>query len=210
MGGGGGKGGTPTNAQAENAQAGLATSLSGLLNQQQGESNQLFNLAFPGMSTATNFYESLASGDPGKIAAVIAPAAQQVSQATAGAKQNILQTAPAGGEKNLALEQADVAQGAQVGSLASQGYTSAFGALGQLGASGVSQSNAAAGTAISAGGAAGNQWSNILQENIQQKGANLGAFSSLGSAAIGGGAELGAAGKGGASALAGLAGLEWH
>jgi hypothetical protein len=205
MGGGGSKGG-PTNAQAETAQGNLANQLTQLLQQQGGESNQLFNLAFPGQIQATDFYSALASGDPGKIASVISPAVQQVSQATSGAKQNIMQTAPAGGEKNLALEQADVSQGAQVGSLASQGYIQAFNALGQLGTSGVSQSTGAAGTAISAGQAAGNQWGQIVQQNIAQKGANLGAFSSLGSAAIGGGAELGAAGKGGAG-LAGLSAL---
>ena len=175
---GGGKGGGTT-AQDENAQAGLATQLTGLLNQQQGESNQLFNLAFPGMQQAQDFYSALASGSPDLIAKVTAPAAQQVSQATAGAKQNIMQTTPAGGEKNLALENANVSQGAQLGALASQGYTGSFNALAQMGSGGVSQSQGAASTAINAGGAAGQQWGSLVNEHIQQKGADMGAFGGL-------------------------------
>jgi hypothetical protein len=175
--GGSGKGGTPTNAQAENAQAGLATQLTSLLQQQGSQSQQLFNQSFPGIQTADQFYQALASGSPNLIAAVTAPAAQQISQATAGAKQNILSTAPAGGERNLALQQADVSQGAQLGALASQGYTGSFNALAQLGGQGVGLGQGAAGTAISAGNAAGNQWSNIVGENVQQKGATLGAIS---------------------------------
>ena len=183
---GGGKGGGVSNQTAEYAQAGLANQLTDLLKQQQGESGQLFNLAFPGLEQSNQFYQALASGSPNLIAAVTAPAAQQISQATAGAKQNILQTTPAGGERNLAIGQADVAQGSQLGALASQGFTSAFSALGQLGGQGVGLGQGAAGTAISAGQAAGQQWSNIVQQNIQEKGATLGAFGSLFGTATGG------------------------
>lgn len=201
--GGGGKGGAPSNSQIEQSQAGLASQLTQLLSQQQGESSQLFNLAFPGMQQSTNFYSALASGSPDLIAKVIAPAAQQVQQATAGAKQNILQTTPAGGERNLALQLADVEQGSQIGKLASQGYTSAFPALAQLGGQGVGLGQGAASTAISAGSAAGSQYSNIVQENIQQKGASLGAFGQL-AGAVGtaaGGLFSGAGAAGGMSAL---------
>ena len=92
-----------------------ASALTALAQQQGANANTLFNLTEPGMATAENFYQVLASGDPTAIARAIAPATQQISQATAGAKQNIMTNAPAGGEKNLALEQADVSQGAQVG-----------------------------------------------------------------------------------------------
>jgi hypothetical protein len=194
----GGKGGAPSNATAENAQAGLATQLTSLLGQEQGQSQQLFNLAFPGQAQAEQFYGALASGSPNLISAVTAPAAQQIQQATAGAKQNILNTAPAGGERNLAIQQADVNQGAQLGQLASQGYLGSFNALGQLGQSGIGQSQGAASTAISAGNAAGNQWGGIVNENNQSKGATLGAFGGLGSALGGlGGSVFGAAGEAG-------------
>lgn len=176
--GSGSKGGTPTNATAENAQAGLADSLSSLMGQQEGQSSQLFNLAFPGIQQASQHESALASGSPNLIASAIAPAAQQVQQQAAGAKQNILNTAPSGGEKNLALENVDVAQGSQLGALASQGYNNAFNSLAQLGTSGVGQSQASAGTAIQAGGAAGNQWGSIVNENVAQKGATMGAIGS--------------------------------
>lgn len=201
---GGGKGGS-SNQQLESAQSGLASQLTSLLSQQQSESGQLFNLAFPGMTQATDFYQTLASGSPDAIARVIAPAAQQIQTATAGAKQNILTTAPAGGEKNLAIEQADVAQDAQVGSLASQGYTSAFPALAQLGGQGVGLGQGAASTAISAGSAANSIDSSVIQEHIQQKGASLGAFGALGQSVAGGiGGGLGAA-DGGASTKGAIA-----
>lgn len=205
--GGGGKGG-PNNQQLENSQAGLANQLTSLLQQQGGESQQLFNLAFPGMQQATDFYQSLASGDPGKIAQVIAPAAQQITQATAGAKQNIIQNAPAGGEKNLAIEQTSVNQGAQIGSLASQGYTGSFNALAQLGGQGVGLGQGAANTAISAGNSANSAYSGLIQEHMQQKGATLGTFGALGgdvASGLGGGLGASAGGAGAkGSAAAGL------
>lgn len=176
--GGGGKGGV-SNAQAEQAQAGMATQLSSLMGQQAGQSNQLFNLAFPGLQHAENFYGALASGSPNLISAEIAPAAQQVATATAGAKKNILETSPMGGERNLALSQADVAQGAQIGQLASQGYLSSQNALASLGTRGVGLGQGAAGQAIGAGSSAGQQWGNIFQQNVQQKGATLGAIGSV-------------------------------
>jgi hypothetical protein len=187
--GGSGKGGAPSNPQLEQSQAGLANSLASLAGQQQTESSQLFANAFPGQVQAEQFYSALASGDPGKIAQVIAPATQQISQATAGAKQNILQNAPAGGARDLAIAQTSVNQGAQIGQLASQGYTGSFNALASLGQAGVGQSQGAAGIASSAFGQANSAYSNIVQENIQQKGATLGAFG----AAAGDAASVGAA-----------------
>ena len=181
MGGGGGKGGAPSNPQLEQSQTTVNNQLAQMLGQQGQQSQQLFNLAFPGMQQADQFYGALASGSPNLLAAVTAPAAQQIQQQTAGAKENILRTAPAGGEKNLAIENADVAQGAQLGALASQGYTSSFNALASLGGHGVSLGQGAAGTAISAGSAASQGYGQTIQENIQQKGQTLGAIGGLGS-----------------------------
>lgn len=208
MGGGGNGKGGQTNQQAEDSQSQLADQLKSLMGQQQGESSQLFNLAFPGMQQATDFYSSLASGDPGKIAQVIAPATQQITQATAGAKQNIMNNAPAGGEKNLALEQTDVNQGAQVGALASQGYTGSFNALASMGQGGVGLGQGAASTAISAGSQAGSAYSNLIQEHMQQKGSTLGMFGTLGQdAASGIGGGIGASAGGASSKGAAAAGL---
>jgi len=166
-----------------------ASALTALAQQQGANANTLFNLTEPGMATAENFYQVLASGDPTAIACAIAPATQQISQATAGAKQNIMTNAPAGGEKNLALEQADVSQGAQVGQAATGSYLNSFNALSQLAGQGIGESTAAAGTAISGYSAANQGLGQLGQLQIAQKGAQLGALTSLGGDA----ATLGAA-----------------
>lgn len=208
---GGSKGSSETNQQLENSQVADANQLTSLLTQQSGNSNTLFNLGLPGLQTAENQAATLASGDPAAISRLISPATQQVQTATAGAKANILNNAPAGGEKNLAIEQADVQQGGQVGALATQGYNNAFNSLAQLGSGNVSQSISSASTGISAGSAANNALSGVVGENIQQKGSTLGALgglagdaTQLGTAGISSGA--GAAGKGGAAAAAGKGG----
>lgn len=70
MGGGGGKGGAPSNPQLEQSQTQVNNQLAAMLGQQQGQSQQLFNLAFPGMQQADQFYSALASGSPNLLAAI--------------------------------------------------------------------------------------------------------------------------------------------
>lgn len=183
MGGGAGKGGLASSQAGETSNA---TALNSLAATAGSQSMALFNLAFPGLATAESHASALASGQPGAIASAIAPAVQQVDAATAGAKQNILNNAPAGGEKNLALEQADVSQGAQIGSLASQGYNQSFNTLATLGQSGVGQGLNAAGTAIGGYGSANSAYGAIANQSIEQKGATLGAIGGLGGDAISG------------------------
>lgn len=146
---------------------------------QASNSNQLFKSAFPGFTQAENFYGDLSTGDPTAIARAISPATQQISAATAGAKQNILNNSPAGGERNLALEQADVNQGAQVGSAASGGYLNSFNALAQLAGQGVGESTSAASTGISGYTGANQGLGQLGNQQIEQKGAQLGAVGSL-------------------------------
>jgi hypothetical protein len=187
------------------------TALTQIAQQQQANSQTLFNQTEPGLASAENFYGTLSSGDPYAIARAISPATQQISQATAGAKQNIMQNSPAGGEKNLALEQADVNQGAQVGQTATGGFLNSYNALAQIAGQGVGESISAAGTGISSLSAAnqafgqiGNQQLEAQQLQAQQKGSSLGALSSFGGSAVEAGATLGASGKS-ADALAALA-----
>lgn len=177
-----------SNTQLENAQVSDANALTALAQQQGQNSNTLFNLGLPGLQTSENQAATLASGDPDAIAKLIAPAAQQVQTATAGAKQNILNTAPAGGAKDLAIENADVQQGGQIGALASQGFNNSFNSLAQLGGANVAAGQGAAGTAISGYGQSNQALSGVVGENIQQKGATLGALGGLGSdvASVGG------------------------
>lgn len=157
--------------------------------QQQNQSSQLFQEANPGFQQAEQFYGNLASGDPYAIARSISPATQQIATATAGAKQNIMNNAPSGGEKNLALEQADVSQGAQVGQAATGSFLNSFNALGQLAGQGTGESISGAGNAISGFNSADQGLGQLGQLQIMQKGAQLGALTSLGTDA----ATLGAA-----------------
>ena len=184
-----GKGAAQTAQNAESSTLANSNSLVQLAQQQAGNSAQLFQTAMPGYAAATDFYTSLSSGDPGKIAAAIAPSTQAITQASTGAKQNILNNAPAGGEKNLALENVDVNQGAQVGKTASEGYLNSFNALGNLAQQGIGASQNATGQALSGYGTGIQGFGQVGQEATQQKGATLGAIGSLGGdvATLGGG-----------------------
>jgi hypothetical protein len=173
----------------QDSEAANATALTGIAQQQNQRSGQLFNEANPGFISAENFYQTISSGDPGKIATAIAPATQQISQASDQAKANIMRTGPAGGEKNLALEQVDVNQGAEVGKTASGSYLNSFNALASLAGQGTGESISSAGTAISGYNSANQGLGTLGNQQIQQKGAQLGALTSLGSDA----ASVGAA-----------------
>jgi hypothetical protein len=187
------------------------TALVNLAQQSAQEGQQLYNLTEPGLARAENFYSSLSSGDPAAIMQAIAPAAQQINQATAGAKKNILQTPGGGGEKNLALENADVSRGAEIGQTASGAYTGSFNALGQLAGQGIGESQGATGqatSAYSAGTSALSSLGNLQLENaqlqMQQKGQSLGGFDTL--LSLGGAVGGAVAGGGGwEAALAALA-----
>lgn len=181
-----GKGAAATAQSAESSTLANSNSLVQLAQQQAGNSAQLFQTAMPGYAAATDFYTSLSSGDPGKIAAAIAPSTQAITQASTGAKQNILNNSPAGGEKNLALENVDVNQGAQVGETASKGYLNSFNALASLSGQGMGASQGAAGLATSQYGAANQGFGQVGSEALQQKGQTLGAYGSLLSTAVSG------------------------
>lgn len=92
-----------------------------------------------------------------------------------------MNNAPSGGEKSLALEQADVSQGAQVGNVTSGAVSGSYNALAQLAGQGVGESISAAGTGISGFNSANQGLGQLGQLQIQQKGAQLGALTSLGS-----------------------------
>lgn len=174
----GSKGGSLSDS-AQNSLVQNSDALTQLAQGQAANSNQLFGASFPGFGQAENFYQTLSTGDPNAIARATAPATQQIDLATAGAKQNIMNNAPAGGEKNLALEQANVQQGAQVGSTASNGFLNSFNALAQLAGQGVGESTGAAGAATGAFGQANTGYNQIVQQGNAQKGSGLGLFGSL-------------------------------
>jgi len=162
------------------------TALTKIAGQQATNAEQLYQVAEPGFQKAEDFYRAIASGDPGAISRAIAPEAQMINEASSGAKANILATAPAGSEKNLALEMTDVNKGAEIGKAAGGAYTGSFNALGQLAGQGVGESISAAGTGISGFSSASSGLAQLGQLNIQdkqlqmqQKGQSLGGFGDL-------------------------------
>jgi hypothetical protein len=172
------------------------TALTNIAQQQETNAQQLYGITEPGLVASEDFYEKLASGDPGAIMQAIAPAAEQTSQAAAGARSNIMSQTPAGGEKNLALEQTFINQGSQVAQAASGATLGAPNALGQLAGQGVGESISAANTGVSGLSAANSGLASLGQLQIQgqqvtaqEKGQTLGALGSL----AGGGAAVGAA-----------------
>jgi hypothetical protein len=166
-----------------------SNALTQIAQQQASNSQQLFNTAYPGFGQAESFYSQLASGSPSAIATAISPAVQQIGQATQGSIANIMNNDPSGGEKNLALEQARVAQGAQVGQAATGSFLNSFNALAGLAGQGVGQSISAAGTGISGYNSANQGLGQLGQLQVQQKGAQLGAIGGL----LNAGATVGAA-----------------
>ena len=182
-----GKQNTGVSPAVQNAEIQNSDALTKIAQQQNLQSQQLFNESNPGFVQAEQQYATLASGDPYAIARTVAPQTQQIAKATAGAKQNIMNNAPAGGEKALALENADVAQGAQVGNVSSGAVAGSFNALAQLAGQGTSEGISSAGAAISGLGASNQGFGQVGQQQIeaqqlqaQQKGQTLGAIGSLG------------------------------
>jgi hypothetical protein len=187
MGGSSKGGGTPPiSGPVESNLSSITNQLMGIANTQSTESSQLYNLTEPGLNTAENFYSQLASGSPTAIQSAIAPAVGQIQQGAQGATQSILNTAPAGGEKNLALEQVQANKGSQVGSVATQAYLGAPNALASLAGQGIGESQAAAGAGISGLSTGSTSLSNLGQIQVseqqiqaQQKGSLLGTLGSL-------------------------------
>lgn len=197
----GGKGG----GLSDQVQQGMLANQSALVDiaqQQAGRSTQLYGLTEPGLATAEDFYSAIASGDPNAIMRAIGPATEQIQQSATGATKSIQQTAPAGGEKNLALEEIQANKGSQVGGVATQAYLGAPVALANLAGQGVSESISSAGTGISGLSAASSTLGNLGELQIQQgelsaqqKGSTLGALGGLANTA--GAGIAGAMGGGG-------------
>jgi hypothetical protein len=148
------------------------------------EGAKLFNLALPGLETANTYYGKLASGDPNALARANAPAIQQITGQADQSLKNIMQNAPRGGARDLAISDAELSKGAQISNLTTQSYTGAFPSLASLGGQNVSQGNQATSTGAQTMNAAANQYGNILQFNNEQKQQQLGLITGLaGSAA---------------------------
>jgi hypothetical protein len=143
------------------------------------EGSTLFNLALPGLQQATSYYGKLASGDPNALARANAPAIQQITGQSNEQLKNIMQNAPRGGARDLALSEADLSKGAQISNLTTGSYTNAFGSLAGLGGQNVSQGNQATSSGLQGLNAAANQYGNLQQLNNEQKSTMLGFGASL-------------------------------
>jgi hypothetical protein len=184
----GGKGGNTgqVSPQVQSELASNESALVGIAQSQEQNAQQLYGLTEPGLVQSEDFYQSLASGNPAAIMRAIAPTAQAASQGAAGAKANIMANDPAGGEKNLALEQTDLTRGAQISSAASGATLGAPNALGQLAGQGIGESQGASGQAT-AGLNSATQSAATLQGltfqgqqlQMEQKGQTLGAVGGL-------------------------------
>lgn len=175
--------------QLQSAQSNLANVMASTGQQSAQEGSTLFNLALPGLQQSESYYGKLASGDPNALARANAPAIQQITGQSNAAKQNIIQDNPRGGERGLALEEADISKGAQISNLTTGSYVNSFGSLAGLGGQNVSQGTAATGTGLQGMNAAANQYGQLQELNNSQKQTQLGFITGL----AGAGATLAAA-----------------
>jgi hypothetical protein len=165
--------------QLQAAQTSLANVMASTGQQSAQEGSQLFNLALPGLEQSESYYGKLASGDPNALARANAPAIQGITEQSNQAKENILQDNPRGGERNLALQEADISKGAQISNLTTGSYVGAFPSLASLGGQNVSQGNAATATGLQGMNAAANQYGQLQQLSNEQKATQLGIVTSL-------------------------------
>ena len=143
------------------------------------EGATLFNLGLPGLQRSEAYYGKLASGDPNALATANAPAIQDITGKSNQAKQNIIQDNPRGGERNLAIEEADITKGAQISNLTTGSYVGAFPSLASLGGQNVGQGNAATSTGLQGMNSAANQYGQLQQLDNSQKATQLGFVTSL-------------------------------
>lgn len=163
----------------QDAQTGLAQTMSSTAQQSAQEGGALFNLALPGLQKATSYYGKLASGDPNALARANAPAIQSITGQSNNQLSNIMQNAPRGGARDLAISDADLSKGAGISNLTTGSYTNAFPSLASLGGQNAGQANAATGTGLQGMNAAANQYGNLQQLNNEQKSTQLGAITGL-------------------------------
>jgi hypothetical protein len=167
----------------ENTQNQITQQQLSLEQQQQQQSNQLFNLSYPGLQTASQYYTNLASGAPQAIATATAPAVGQINAASQSAVQQIQQNMPRGGAEQLAVSNVEQQRAGQIGNLATQSYTGAFPALASLSQGGMGLSINEIANAISAGSVASGSNANLMNAQAQGKASTMGFFGSLAGAA---------------------------
>ena len=118
------------------------------------------------LNPALNYYQSLLAGGP-QAQQAVAPAAQQISQVYGQQQQNIQNSLPQGGERNLALAQLPIQRAGQIASLYQGVQPAAAQALSGIGTG-----------LLGLGGQVGQGLVNYQQSQNQQKGQALGGVGS--------------------------------
>lgn len=176
-------------AQLQASQANLADMMTASGKQSAEEGSTLFNLALPGLEKSESYYNKLASGDPNALARANAPAIQSITGQSNQQLQNIMQNAPRGGARDLAISDADLSKGAQISNLTTGSYTGAFSSLASLGGQNVSQGNQATETGLRGMNSASNQYGQIQQISNEQKATQMGLWGSVGGSLLEAGGE---------------------
>lgn len=169
--------------QLQDAQTQLAGVMSQTAQQSAQEGSTLFNLGLPGLEKASSYYGKLASGDPNALARANAPAIQSITGQSDQQLKNIMQNAPRGGARDLAISDAALSKGAQISNLTTGSYTNAFPSLASLGGQNVGQGNSATATGLQGMNSAANQYGNLQQLQQEQKQTQLGAITGIAGAA---------------------------
>lgn len=197
----------------QSEQRGVASGFGDIASMVTGFGKQLTELGMPALKKATEYYTTLASGDPQAIATAVAPATQQITSASEQAKKNIEMQTPRGGAQRLGKEYADIQAAGQIGNLTTQAFTSAPAALAQLGQGQIGLSINEIANAIAAMGGQGEQLGAIGAQKAAGKEATMGFLGDLvGGLAFGLGGKEGGGGSssgGGGSAEGVLVGGCW-
>lgn len=167
----------------------------GIEQQQQANSQQLYNLTYPGIGSAEKFYTQLSTGNPQAIQTATAPATEQIAKNYQQAEQNISQTMPRGGARDLALQQGQLSEAGQIGATQANAYLGSFPALANLAEGGIGLSLNEVTQALSAFGGASSSNQQAINATTTGKAQTLGFIGGLGqSAASGAGMALSGAG----------------
>lgn len=153
--------------KARNDAKDAATQQLTLQKQQLAQSQQLIDAGQSAFNPAKDYWTSLLQG--GQAAQVaVAPIAEQVQATSEAGQKNILNSLPAGGERNLALAQAKIQQGSDISRLYAGVQPTAAQNLAQLAGIAGGQGVGLAGTAAPATSSAINYFGNTADAATTQ------------------------------------------
>lgn len=199
-------GASKTLKQAYTRQNDLTNTYQGLGGSLTGQAQDSFNTRNSLIKQPTDFYSSLASGDPTKMLAAAAPGISNISKSAQSAKGAIYDTVPAGAGRQFSLGQLERDKFSKGADFLNQAYMSSFPALqgiaSDTGNFGLQQLGG--GMNSFQGAMQGNQ--GVIQSETQRQAAKMNMIGSL--AGIAGGA-IGGFGGGAKPKPAAPSGIGW-